>query len=220
VNGVEAKPKKDQQQTVEIDANGNVSPSESSRYTTCESCVDHGWGWSWSFERCGEYINQDCSEEAAAEADTNKKSSSAKKVAPDEDEEEEEDDDENGEDDEDDEEDDVEVEDDDPATDRNRLPDLATVKRRITETAGDHAWSDTERTTFLWQLVSQNDLEGLRQLIYRDPESIHLRAKDGRGPLFWAYEYNKKAIIDLLIDLGANEDAQDKEGNTPIDLRQ
>jgi len=279
----------------------DVSPVDSSRYTSCESCVEHGWGWSWSLERCGEYINQDCSEEAAAEADTNKKSAAAEKHQhrdeDDDDEDDDEDEDETADEDDDEDEDDVEVDHDESVTDQNRILDLETVKRRIAESAGEHEWGDTDRTTYLWQLVSQNDIDGLKQLLFRNPESIHLRAKDGRGPLFWAYEYNKKAIvrkfialfdpltpgnctlldsrpnrphdifatttldqlddgglksfrpvhvvilslsslfpflfflflvlfdlfdvlkIDLLIDLGANEEAQDKEGNTPIDLR-
>lgn len=79
---------------------------------------------------------------------------------------------------------------------------------------GDEVWADTELTTHLWRLISSGDVEGLRTLVYRDPTVVHMRPKDGRGALWWAYEYNQPAIIKLLTDYLADEEAEDKDGKT------
>ena len=47
---------------------------------------------------------------------------------------------------------------------------------------------------------------------------VHLRAEDGRGPLWWAHEYEKWDIIDLLKERGADFDAVDVNEQKPADL--
>ena len=47
---------------------------------------------------------------------------------------------------------------------------------------------------------------------------VHLRAEDGRGPLWWAHEYEKWDIIDLLKERGADFDAVDINEQKPADL--
>ena len=41
----------------------------------------------------------------------------------------------------------------------------------------------------------------------RAPGLIHLRAEDGRGPLWWAYEYDRPDMVALLVREGADPDA-------------
>lgn len=40
----------------------------------------------------------------------------------------------------------------------------------------------------------------LQALIDSRPEAVHMRPSDGRGPLFWAYEYNQPEIAQFLIE--------------------
>ena len=51
-----------------------------------------------------------------------------------------------------------------------------------------------------------------------DPAVVDLRAADGRGALFWAYEFSRMDIVKLLLDNGATDDDVDVHGNTPRSL--
>ncbi len=82
------------------------------------------------------------------------------------------------------------------------------------------SWSNTPETTLLWQLVHAGDLPSLKSLLYREPSHVHLRAEDGRGPLFWAYEYDKTEIIDFLLERGADAEALDVNSQKPNELSQ
>lgn len=79
-------------------------------------------------------------------------------------------------------------------------------------------WRNTEQTTHLWQLCNNGDIQSLGTWIYREPGIVHLRAEDGRGPLFWAYEYEKWEMVDFLLEWGADPDATDRDANKPEDL--
>jgi len=79
-------------------------------------------------------------------------------------------------------------------------------------------WRDTEVTSQLWNLVNGNAVDQLSQWIASDPVVVHMRAADGRGPLFWAHEYGRKEIIALLVAAGASEEARDNNGDAPHDM--
>ena len=79
-------------------------------------------------------------------------------------------------------------------------------------------WENNEITTLLWQLISEGQVEGLKQLFQQSPESPHVRSEDGRGPMWWAHEYGQDSIVDLLKSVGVTEDRKDKDGVTPLDL--
>ena len=50
----------------------------------------------------------------------------------------------------------------------------------------------------MWNLISQNRNKELKAWIDEDPEVVHIRSSDGKGPLFWAYEYGNKKLVRLL----------------------
>ena len=52
----------------------------------------------------------------------------------------------------------------------------------------------------------------------RAPGLIHLRAEDGRGPLWWAYEYDRPDMVALLVREGADPDATDSLGMAPREM--
>jgi len=77
-------------------------------------------------------------------------------------------------------------------------------------------WEDNEKTSLLWHLIAQNQVNTLKDLFNQFPEAAHLRSQDGRGPLWWAYEFNNREIIELLIEQGVEEHYEDEDGLTPI----
>ena len=56
----------------------------------------------------------------------------------------------------------------------------------------------------MWQIVSSGEVSELEAWLKRAPGLIHLRAEDGRGPLWWAYEYDRPDMVALLVREGAD----------------
>jgi len=79
-------------------------------------------------------------------------------------------------------------------------------------------WADTEETTLLWQIISQKDVSRLKDVLDEDPNLAFVRSSDGRGPMWWAYEFKSEAIVKLLLKKGVNFREKDKYGKTPLDL--
>ena len=79
-------------------------------------------------------------------------------------------------------------------------------------------WEDNDITSALFGLVRDNDLESFKSIIESTPEYVHMRSKDGRGPMFWAHEHGRKSIIRLLKKAGVSEKLRDKDGITALEL--
>ncbi len=84
----------------------------------------------------------------------------------------------------------------------------------------DESWQDTPMTTDLWRMISSGATEQLQKLLDDKPDFASLRSADGRGPLFWAYEYQQPAAVALLLQAGADPDARDADGKKPEQLNQ
>jgi len=82
----------------------------------------------------------------------------------------------------------------------------------------DQEWQDTDQTTRMWQVVTHNRVLELSDWLEDYPEVAFIRSKDGRGPLWWAYESGNQDIIDILLDAGVDPSAEDASGITPIEL--
>ena len=48
-----------------------------------------------------------------------------------------------------------------------------------------------------------------------DPNVVHVRSGDGRGPLWWAYEHGRTDMVKLLMTNGADPNAIDSKGKKP-----
>merc|ERR1712167_230664 len=77
-----------------------------------------------------------------------------------------------------------------------------------------YPWRNTPYTTKLWNMIHEKDYDGIKEWIEKEPEVVHIRSGDGRGPLWWAYEHKNKKIVKLLKKHGADKNALDSEGNT------
>lgn len=79
-------------------------------------------------------------------------------------------------------------------------------------------WEDTEDTTKMWQLISTNNVEDLKKWLDSEPQKAFIRSKDGRGPMFWAFEQRNDEITKLLMRAGVPHTDKDARGQTPVDI--
>lgn len=81
------------------------------------------------------------------------------------------------------------------------------------------SFQDTEESTLMWKVVTTNAKHDLIQWLAQYPIAAFVRSSDGRGPMWWAYESNNMAIVELLKKLGLSDKDRDKHGKRPVDLR-
>jgi len=79
-------------------------------------------------------------------------------------------------------------------------------------------WQDTEDTTLMWNLIAADKVTALQEWLDEEPAMAFLRSKDGRGPMWWAFEQRNEAITKLLMSLGVPHTDKDSKGLTPADL--
>ena len=73
--------------------------------------------------------------------------------------------------------------------------------------AGEQVFEDSPALTALWEASSSGSTEAfISQLIQNREYSKH-RASDGRGPMFWAYEFKNVDTLALLMHLGVSAGA-------------
>jgi len=77
---------------------------------------------------------------------------------------------------------------------------------------GVREWRNTDITTLLWKLIKDDKFDEFSVLMEKNPDLVHVRAEDGRGPLWWAYEHKRAQFIDLLHSRGIDQDAKDGDG--------
>jgi len=70
----------------------------------------------------------------------------------------------------------------------------------------------------MWELISNGMLAEFARVIREAPEMVHIRSSDGRGPMWWAYEYKRPKMIDVMKQLGVSDRRADKNGLRPSDL--
>jgi len=104
------------------------------------------------------------------------------------------------------------------ATQKIDTAETTRMPKNPTHTGKQQEWEDTEYTTMIWELISKNDMETLAAVLSQNPEVAHVRAADGRGPMWWAYEFKNEAAVKVLLKHGVSYKEKDKYGKTPLDL--
>lgn len=68
----------------------------------------------------------------------------------------------------------------------------------------------------LFEAVRSRDLDGVREILARNPESVSARDAGGATALHYAAEIGDHTIVDALLDAGADINARDSRfGATP-----
>ena len=76
-------------------------------------------------------------------------------------------------------------------------------------------FADSAPLTTMWQAISVGNTDQLIDVLVQAHEYGLQRAADGRGPLFWAYEFKCVDALALLTHVGADEEAEDLDGKRP-----
>ena len=79
-------------------------------------------------------------------------------------------------------------------------------------------WQDTEDTTLMWTLITNNQVDELKAWLEEDPTVAFIRSRDGRGPMWWAFEQRNEEVTKLLMSKGVPHTDRDSKGLTPMDL--
>lgn len=79
-------------------------------------------------------------------------------------------------------------------------------------------WENTETTNVLWNACSMRNTKLLKQIVEAEPDAAFARSADGRGALFWAYEFGDTEAIAFLEKLGVDPNEEDAFGKTPKQL--
>ena len=81
-------------------------------------------------------------------------------------------------------------------------------------------WENNEMTTFMWEMISRGQFAEIASVLREQPELAHIRSEDGRGPMWWAYEYKQKKLVQLLKKLGVDDERTDANGVKAVDLKE
>ena len=103
-------------------------------------------------------------------------------------------------------------------TTRLALLALVAVSGRCAAASCDESMTgffDSDIKSQAWTDIAHGNVQAVKDSMRDDPCYAQMRAADGRGPLFWAHEFDNEAIISALRNAGADENARDKNGLTP-----
>jgi len=89
-------------------------------------------------------------------------------------------------------------------------------KKRVDEIYNN--WADTQETTLMWRLIANNEVDKLKKLLIEQPTLAFVRSKDGRGPMWWAFETKNQEITTLLMQKGVPHTDRDASSLAPVDL--
>lgn len=83
---------------------------------------------------------------------------------------------------------------------------------------GDQVFEDSPALTSLWQATSDGSTDAFINQLIQNRESGKERSADGRGPMFWAYEFKNVDTLALLLHLGVPVDQEDVDGKQPTEF--
>ena len=76
-------------------------------------------------------------------------------------------------------------------------------------------FKDSDELSALWTAISNGQTEQIFDTLVGKINAASQRSKDGRGPLFWAYEFKNAEALALFSHLGLDDTATDLGGKTP-----
>jgi len=83
----------------------------------------------------------------------------------------------------------------------------------------DRVKYEGEYLTFLYNAIKVGDVNSVKNYLKQNPKAAHARSDDGRGPLFWAFEFGHSDLVEFLkVDMNVKQQ-KDKKGVRPVDLK-
>lgn len=61
-------------------------------------------------------------------------------------------------------------------------------------------------------------MDELKSILEEEPTLAFVRSKDGRGPMWWAFEQRNQDITTMLMKAGVPHTDRDAQGLAPVDL--
>ena len=83
-----------------------------------------------------------------------------------------------------------------------------------------NTWADTEDATRMWSLINNNEVAEIEMWLSSNPKAAYIRSKDGRGPMWWAFEKRNQEVVKILMKAGVPSTDRDAQGLSPLDLLQ
>ena len=75
-------------------------------------------------------------------------------------------------------------------------------------------WADSDRLSELWSsIASASESQALEFLLVSDPSVAFARSSDGRGGVWWGWEYGNLKALSLLKAAGADLFSSDADAN-------
>jgi hypothetical protein len=90
---------------------------------------------------------------------------------------------------------------------------LLAIAALLVHASAEAEFADTPALTSIWQATSSGNTDQLINVLVQDHSFALQRASDGRGGLFWAYEFTNVDALALLKHLGADEEGEDLDGH-------
>merc|ERR1719454_220467 len=86
--------------------------------------------------------------------------------------------------------------------------------------ADEAEFQDTPLLTSIWQAISSKDNEAIDRLFDSSNFAVTARSSDGRGPTFWAWEYQNTYALGSIIANGGDVESSDEDlqGQTAVSL--
>merc|ERR1719465_136969 len=86
--------------------------------------------------------------------------------------------------------------------------------------AEEAEFQDTPLLSSIWQAISSKDNDAIDRLFDSTNFAVNARASDGRGPAFWAWEFQNSYALGAIIAYGGDVESADEDlsGATAVSL--
>merc|ERR1719460_2218700 len=85
----------------------------------------------------------------------------------------------------------------------------------IAACAGEAVFEDSPALTSIWEAASSGSTDNLVNILIQNRDYAQQRSSDGRGPMFWAYEFKNVDALALFLHLKVPSDSEDIDGHPP-----
>merc|ERR1719253_1055011 len=81
--------------------------------------------------------------------------------------------------------------------------------------AAEAIFEDSAALTSIWEAVSSGSTDNLINILIQNRDYAQHRSTDGRGPVFWAYEFKNVDALAIFMNLKVPMDSEDIDGHPP-----